>query len=142
MEPQDVSSRSRGVALALAAAIGPFGAHRFYVGKIGSGVCMALTLGGFGIWYLYDLITIAAGVFRDADDTRVWRWTEYGRSDEMGSRRLPTNEHLEAIYSELDALRAEMSEFGERVDFMERMLIQSREADQLPPRASSPSGPR
>jgi TM2 domain-containing membrane protein YozV len=67
MDPRDISDRSRGVALALAAAIGPFGAHRFYVGKIGTGLAMLCTLGGLGIWWIYDVITIAAGAFRDMD---------------------------------------------------------------------------
>jgi hypothetical protein len=60
------SDRSRGVALALAAVLGPFGAHRFYVGKTGTGVLMLCTIGGAGLWYLYDLLLVAAGSFRDA----------------------------------------------------------------------------
>jgi TM2 domain-containing membrane protein YozV len=35
------------------------GIHRFYVGKIGTGILMILTFGGFGIWVLVDLIMIA-----------------------------------------------------------------------------------
>ena len=30
--------------------LGMFGIHRFYVGKIGTGILMLLTFGGFGIW--------------------------------------------------------------------------------------------
>ncbi|MEZ0335194.1 MAG: NINE protein [Gemmatimonadales bacterium] len=44
------SERSRGVTLALAAILGPFGAHRFYVGKNGTGMLMLGTLGGLGVW--------------------------------------------------------------------------------------------
>jgi TM2 domain-containing membrane protein YozV len=36
-----------------------FGAHRFYVGKTGTGLAMLCTLGGAGLWYLYDLIVVA-----------------------------------------------------------------------------------
>ena len=49
--PLDPSDKSRGVATALAAMLGPFGAHRFYVGKSGSGALMAVTLGGLGVWW-------------------------------------------------------------------------------------------
>lgn len=35
--------------------LGGFGAHRYYLGKIGSGVAMTLTLGGLGIWTLIDI---------------------------------------------------------------------------------------
>lgn len=46
---------------------GPLGVHRFYVGKIGTGILMLLTLGGFGIWALVDMIIIITGNFRDGD---------------------------------------------------------------------------
>ena len=39
--------------------------HRFYAGKIGTGILMLLTLGGLGIWALIDLIVIATQNFKD-----------------------------------------------------------------------------
>ena len=47
--------------------LGPFGVHRFYVGKIGTGILMLLTLGGLGIWALIDFIMIAVSSFKDKD---------------------------------------------------------------------------
>ena len=45
--------------------LGFLGVHRFYVGKIGTGVLMLLTFGGFGIWSLIDFIIIVCGNFKD-----------------------------------------------------------------------------
>lgn len=41
--------------------------HRFYVGKIGTGVLYLLTLGGIGIWWLVDLIKIVTQNFTDKE---------------------------------------------------------------------------
>ncbi len=123
----DPSDKSRGVATALAALLGPFGAHRFYVGKTGSGALMAVTLGGLGLWWLYDLIVVAAGDFRDAEGRRVSRW-----DPEVGDAQ-----STEALAHDVDALRAELAELAERLDFAERLLARPRDAsDSLSPRRS------
>jgi len=54
---------------------GLIGVHRFYVGKVGSGVAQILTLGGLGIWTLVDFIVIISGTFRDGENARIVHWT-------------------------------------------------------------------
>ena len=76
--PSNVSEKSRLVALLFCILLGFLGVHRFYLGKIGTGALMALTLGGLGVWNLIDLILIAVGSFRDSEDKRVFRWLEPG----------------------------------------------------------------
>lgn len=43
---------------------GGLGVHRYYVGKIGTGILYTLTAGLFGIGYLVDFIKILCGKFR------------------------------------------------------------------------------
>ena len=62
-----ISERNWLVTLLLCIFLGGIGIHRFYVGKIGTGILMILTFGGFGIWILVDLILIATDAFTDID---------------------------------------------------------------------------
>ena len=70
-----VSYRSRLVALLLCLFLGTIGVHRFYVGKISTGIIWIVTLGGgFGIGTLVDLIMIIVGSFRDKEGRVVSNW--------------------------------------------------------------------
>jgi TM2 domain-containing membrane protein YozV len=61
----DTSSKSWIATLLFAILLGTLGVHRFYVGKVGTGILMLLTAGGFGIWWIIDIIIVAIGSFTD-----------------------------------------------------------------------------
>jgi len=67
----DYSEKSGLVALLLCLFVGVLGIHRFYVGKIGTGVLQLLTLGGLGLWTLIDLILIVTGSFTDSEGKSI-----------------------------------------------------------------------
>ena len=62
--PQPLQKK-RSVALLLCLFLGCLGAHRFYVGKIGTGILYLFTFGLFGIGWLVDFFSILFGSFRD-----------------------------------------------------------------------------
>jgi TM2 domain-containing membrane protein YozV len=48
--------------------------HRFYVGKIGTGILFFITIGGLGIWWIYDVILAVTGNFTDKQGRKIKRW--------------------------------------------------------------------
>ena len=64
-QTQITSSKSKGVAAVLCFFFGALGFHRFYVGKIGTGIIWMLTLGLCGFGSLIDFIMILCGSFKD-----------------------------------------------------------------------------
>ena len=67
MSTERVNEKNFVSTLILCVLLGGLGVHRFYVGKVGTGIFMLLTLGGLGIWALVDLIRIAIQKFEDGD---------------------------------------------------------------------------
>lgn len=59
-------SKSKITTLILCIFLGYLGVHRFYTGKVGTGVLWLVTVGCFGIGWIVDIIMIAAGHFKDA----------------------------------------------------------------------------
>jgi TM2 domain-containing membrane protein YozV len=57
--------------LVLGILTGWLGVHRFYNGKIITGILMLLTCGGFFVWQLIDVILILAGQFKDKNGARI-----------------------------------------------------------------------
>ena len=68
------SPKSRLIVTLLAFFVGGLGIHRFYVGKIGTGVLWLLTGGVFGIGALVDFILAVCGKFKDSDGKEITDW--------------------------------------------------------------------
>ena len=60
------SIKSGKLALLLCLFGGCLGLHRFYIAKIGTGILMLLTFGGFGVWTLIDLVFIVSNKLEDS----------------------------------------------------------------------------
>ena len=121
------SDRSRGVALALGLVGGFLGLHRFYAGRVRSGVLMIVTLGGGAVWWLYDLILLVAGEFRDVDGRLIRQWDmEAGSPAPAVSVR-----GMRQLADQVEHLQHDVNELAERLDFAERLLAQQRGRDRL-----------
>ena len=68
------SDRNRLTTFLLCLLLGYFGVHRFYVGRVGSGIVWLITLGVFSIGWIYDLVMIATGEFVDDEGKRIVYW--------------------------------------------------------------------
>lgn len=51
--------------------LGGLGIDRFCVGKVGTGILKLITAGGFGVWWLIDIILIACGNFTDKAGNKI-----------------------------------------------------------------------
>ena len=70
----EVSPKSRLATTILAWVLGGLGVDRFYLGQIGTGILKLITGGGFGIWWLIDLIMAAAGSRKDKNGLPIKNW--------------------------------------------------------------------
>jgi TM2 domain-containing protein len=126
--PPSSSPRSRGVALVLGVLGGWIGLHRFYTGRTESGIWMAVTLGGVGMWWLYDLVLLIAGEFRDGDGFPLREW---GPADVALGRAAIGPPQVAQLTERLEQMEQQLGELAERMDFIERLLTQQRHRDRL-----------
>ena len=74
MAAESISPKSRLVTSLLAWFLGGLGVDRFYLGKIGTGILKLVTGGGFGIWWVIDLIMALAGARKDKEGRPIKKW--------------------------------------------------------------------
>jgi TM2 domain-containing membrane protein YozV len=63
--PNNLMQKNFTTALLLSIFLGGLGIDRFYLGKVGTGLLKLITFGGFGIWYIIDILLIATGSMKD-----------------------------------------------------------------------------
>lgn len=68
------SEKKLAIAFILCFLFGIMGVHRFYAGRPVSGLIQLLTVGGLGIWWLVDLISLPFGAFKDGHGRRISDW--------------------------------------------------------------------
>jgi len=70
----DLSDKKRLLSTLLCFFFGVFGAHRFYAGKIGTGILWLCTIGFLGVGAFIDLIIILFGEFKDNNKKKIIIW--------------------------------------------------------------------
>lgn len=73
--PANASDKRILPAMLLCFFLGFLGVHRFYVGKVGTGLLELITFGGLGLWVLIDFILIVVGAFKDKSGKTLSEWT-------------------------------------------------------------------
>jgi len=68
------SNKSRLITFLLCLFLGEFGIHRFYVGKIGTGLLWLISSGFLGVGWIIDLVMIIAGTFEDKNGNQLINW--------------------------------------------------------------------
>ncbi|MEY4411001.1 MAG: hypothetical protein RLZ69_575 [Actinomycetota bacterium] len=68
--------RSYNATWILSLLLGHLGVDRFYLGYVGLGILKLITGGGFGIWYLVDLILTLTGQMKDKEGNALEGYEE------------------------------------------------------------------
>ena len=89
---------------------------------------MALTFGGLGMWWLYDMVVVVAGEFRDSEGLLVRNWNVA----ETAGMPAVNAETVNLLLQHMEQIQQQVGDLAERVDFAERLLAQQRERDRLP----------
>ncbi len=71
IDAASASPKSKTTALVLCILLGYIGVHRFYAGKIGTGILMLFTGGCCGILTLIDFVKIITNKFTDSNGQKI-----------------------------------------------------------------------
>ena len=63
--------KSKTTAILLSLFLGVLGVDRFYLGYTMLGILKLITVGGFGLWALIDLVRIITGSLKDAEGNEL-----------------------------------------------------------------------
>ncbi|MBR3925665.1 MAG: TM2 domain-containing protein [Akkermansia sp.] len=66
-------SRTATLLLSFFMIFGICGLHRFYAGKVFTGILQLITVGFFGIWQVIDIVRIIFGAFSDSEGRPIIR---------------------------------------------------------------------
>jgi hypothetical protein len=70
--PKSITTKKKkSIALILSVLFGYWGVDRFYLGYVGLGLAKFITAGGFGIWWLIDIVLIAQDKVIDSDNNKL-----------------------------------------------------------------------
>lgn len=69
--PGVFSKRDWIVTLVLSVVVGSLGVDRFYLGKIGTGILKLISFGGFGIWWIIDIVLVALKKLTDKEGFKL-----------------------------------------------------------------------
>jgi len=67
----EISPKNGIVVLLLFLSLGIFGIHRFYAGRIVTGIIYLLTGSIIGFGWIYDLIILLTGKFKDGEGKKI-----------------------------------------------------------------------
>ena len=73
-QSRKLNTKKRGVAILLCLLLGFFGAHMFYVGRIGMGILYLFTCGLFFFGVIIDFLLILFGGFKDKSGNKLKEW--------------------------------------------------------------------
>lgn len=70
--PKSITTKKKkSIALILSVLFGFWGVDRFYLGYVGLGLAKFITVGGFGIWWLIDIVLIAKDKVMDSQNYKL-----------------------------------------------------------------------